>query len=97
MEIEKQADGTCKITVIYQSPIKNEAPIKWVFKEFTVGQFLKLDVSKEEFQKLTNIGQTAVPVIMMINGMRLEGPEVTNSTPYRILNFLKMELNDFLT
>ena len=97
MKLEKQPDGTFKISVTYESPIEGETPINWVFKEFTIGQFLKLDVSTDEYKKLTQIAQNAVPVIMMLNAMRIEGPKLEDNTPYRILNFLKMELQDFLT
>jgi hypothetical protein len=96
MQVERQQDGTYKITVEYDSGFEGDTPIKWVFKEFTTGQFLKLDVNAVDFQKMTQIEQNATPIILMINGMMLEGPKIVDNTPYRITNYLKMELIDFL-
>lgn len=95
-EMKKQDDGTYLIHIKYESGIEGEDPIRWTFKEFTIGQFLKLDVDATEYNKMTKIGQAALPLIMMLNGMLVEGPKLTDKTPYRILNYLKIMLNAFL-
>jgi len=95
MKIIEKDDGIY-IEVIYESPIESEGKKEWLFKEFTTGGFLELDVSASDLKSDSVVAQHALPYIFMINAMMVEGEKIEKKTPQRIFSYLKRELADFL-
>jgi len=95
MKIIEKDDGIY-IEVIYESPVKSEGKKKWMFKEFTTGNFLKLEVTEKDLQGDGVVAKHAKPYIFMINAMMIKGDKIGNKTPQRIFSYLKRELTDFL-
>ena len=96
MKIEEKKDGIY-INVSYNSPIKSEGKMKWVFKDTNIGEFIDLDVDEKMIEGLSKLGQATIPVIYLINSMMTEGEKITKKTPTRIFGYIRNELKDFLT
>lgn len=95
MKIIEKEDGIY-IEVVYKSPIESEGTKKWMFKEFSTGSFLRLEVTEKDLQGDGVVAKHAKPYIFMINAMMIKGEKIKDKTPQRIFSHLKRELADFL-